>query len=89
MILSASPHPLEWGPTWGVSSVSSVLRMLTVARVLARIWHLTAMHVIERRVLAPASNASDPFLLSWTKDAANPIDFTSGQLTTAYDTPGP
>ena len=34
------------------------------------------------------TNASDPFLLSWTKDAANPINFTSGALTTPYDTPG-
>lgn len=34
------------------------------------------------------SNASDPFLLNWTKDASNPINFTSGKLTTPYDTPG-
>jgi len=34
------------------------------------------------------TNSSDPFMLSWTKDAANPINFTSGALTTAYDTPG-
>jgi sucrose-6-phosphate hydrolase SacC (GH32 family) len=34
------------------------------------------------------TNASDKFLLSWTKDAANPIQFSSGALTTPYDTPG-
>jgi hypothetical protein len=35
-----------------------------------------------------ATNASDPFLVSWTKDAANPIQFNSGQITSPYDTPG-
>jgi sucrose-6-phosphate hydrolase SacC (GH32 family) len=35
-----------------------------------------------------ATNASDPFLVSWTKDAANPINFNTGQITSPYDTPG-
>lgn len=35
-----------------------------------------------------ATNASDPFLLSWTKDAANPINYTSGAINSPYDTPG-
>ena len=38
-----------------------------------------------------ATDATDPFLLSWTKDAANPISYTNGSdhtLTTAFDTPG-
>lgn len=34
------------------------------------------------------TDPTDPFLLSWTKDANNPINFTSGKLTTPYDTPG-
>ena len=34
------------------------------------------------------TNASDPFLLNWTKDANNPIQFLTGKLTTPYDTPG-
>ena len=38
-----------------------------------------------------ATKPSDPFLLSWTKDAKNPINYTSGEkgtISTAYDTPG-
>lgn len=35
-----------------------------------------------------ATNASDPFLVSWTKDAKNPIHFESGAINSPYDTPG-
>ena len=35
-----------------------------------------------------ATNASDPFLVSWTEDARNPIHFSSGVITSPYDTPG-
>jgi hypothetical protein len=38
-----------------------------------------------------ASKPDDPFLLSWTKDAANPITYsngTKGTLSTPFDTPG-
>merc|ERR1712166_98964 len=34
------------------------------------------------------TNSTDPFLVSWTKDPHNPIEFDSGVLTTPYDTPG-
>lgn len=45
-------------------------------------WYPIGMAVVR------PSNAADPFLVNWTKDAANPINFTSGALTTPYDTPG-
>ena len=36
-----------------------------------------------------ATNASDPFLLSWTKDAANPMVIDGKDtISSAYDTPG-
>ena len=44
-------------------------------------------YTVAMAVVRP-SNASDPFLLNWTKDATNPIHFDSGALTTPYDTPG-
>ena len=44
-------------------------------------------YTVAMAVVRP-TNASDPFLLSWTKDASNPIKFMSGKLTTPYDTPG-
>ena len=35
------------------------------------------------------TNASDPFLLNWTKAANNPVAFENGSaITSAYDTPG-
>ena len=35
------------------------------------------------------TNASDPFLLNWTKAANNPVAFANGSaITSAYDTPG-
>jgi sucrose-6-phosphate hydrolase SacC (GH32 family) len=34
------------------------------------------------------TDPSDPFLLNWTKDAKNPVQFISGELTTPNDTPG-
>jgi hypothetical protein len=38
-------------------------------------------------VVVHATNASDPFLLSWTKDANNPINFSSGMIGSPYQTP--
>ena len=35
------------------------------------------------------TNASDPYLVSWTKDAANPVAFENGSaIDSPYDTPG-
>lgn len=55
-----------------------------VTNITSRLDHITM-------AIVRASNAADPFLLSWTKDAANPITYTNGSkgtLSTPFDTPG-
>ena len=49
-------------------------------------WQATLGDAVERTL--NIFNASDPFLLSWTKDKANPIKFNTGQIGSPYQTPG-
>ena len=82
------PHP-DWydaGGSWdGSLSIPNQWNGLTepVVIMTSRV-NATAMAMA---VVRP-TNASDPFLLSWTKDENNPIEFTSDALTSGLDTPG-
>jgi len=50
--------------------------------------NLAAGMAVGMAIVRP-TDLDDPFLLSWTKDAANPIDFLNNSaITSPYDTPG-
>ena len=54
----------------------------------AKAWCAGGVDAVGMAVVRP-TRSSDPFLVSWTKDQANPVEFANGSaIDSAYDTPG-